>query len=124
MIVSNGGGLITDSIEVDYADEIPNIIIDNTNRITAGGQIKTIVSGERFSLGVRVRVSQLQYRILINLLRSSQGTLYYTPEQDYSIMYPTVAFPLMVSITDIKQEFKGGVVQYISFTVTGTEYIL
>ena len=124
MIISNGGSSASDTIEILYADEVPLIKLDTTRRVSAGGDYKTIPTGERFALNVSVRVNNTNLRTLLDIIMGGSETLYYTPEEDYSTLYPTVSFPLKVSMTNYKISDYSGIQKYITFSVESVAYII
>jgi hypothetical protein len=120
MIISDGGA---NEVSIDYADEKTIINLETTTRTASGGDLKTIPTGERFRLNVKVRVDNSTLRELIDILLGDSETIYYTPEQDYSIIYPTITFPLRVSVTGVKLDDYSGDKKYISFSVVGVSYL-
>lgn len=120
MKITDGG---LNEVEIDYADEKLVIKLDTTTRTASGGDLKTLPTGERFRLKVRVRVEDDKLRQLIDILMGGSETIYYTPEEDYSTLYPTLTFPLRVSITSTKLDDYSGNKRYVSFSLVGVSYI-
>ena len=117
---------ITDGIteiEVEYADETENTIIDQSIRRTTGGSLKQQISGERFSLDVRVRVTPTTARSIKTLLMNGASRYYYEPEEDYSVLYPDVTFPVEVIVSKFNRIWNNDSFQYFTFTVDAVDYI-
>ncbi len=119
MIISDG----TTSIEIEDADENENTVIDQGTRKSAGGSLKQQISGERFSLDVRVRVSFTEARAIKDLITNNASRYYYTPEGNYDILYPDIEFPIEVIVSKFKRIWNNNNYQYFTFTVDGVDYI-
>lgn len=119
MTLSDG----TTSITIDNADETENTVIDQAVRKSAGGSLKQQISGERFSLDVRIRVTETEARAIKNLLTNNSSRYYYTPDTDYSILYPDTEFPIEVIISKYNRIWNNNNYQYFTFTVDGVDYL-
>jgi hypothetical protein len=118
MIISDG----TTDIEVLYADEIADPIIDEDSAMSAGGFIKTQRSGKRFKMDVKIRASAAEYMALLNLLTNGSPRYYFTPNDTHGI-YSDVTFPLEVGISDLKRSWDNRTYYYLDFTVESAGYI-
>jgi hypothetical protein len=113
----------TTSITVNYADEQYETILEKTSTRTAGGNIRSTTGGERFRISVRVRVTESECRSIMALLTNNAETYYYTPDTDFSTLYPDLSFPIAADISEIKREWNNNTVIYLNFTVEALGYV-
>lgn len=117
-IISNG----TTNITIDFADETIEPSIDKVNKVSAGGNLKQQVGGERFKMKVKARMTAEKYREITNLLNDRSTGYYYTTEVNHPY-YSDVVQPIPVLVSKFGQEWDNRNVHYISFDLEGISYI-
>jgi len=104
----------------------PDSILDLSTAQSAGGRLKTQVSGERFKGTETFRVTGAQLRSLYDIVKGNVFELYYTPTETPP-EYTGTSFPIKVRIENIiktvKADNNNTIYYHMTMEVTGTEYI-
>jgi hypothetical protein len=102
----------------------PGFSIEQTNKITNAGLLRTQVRGERFITLERIRTTGAELRSLLTLLTNGATTYYYTPDPVPEYMSST-DFPKAIRVQKMKRMKKtwnGREYYYIELTIEGIEY--
>lgn len=92
MILSAGTNSLT-SVGTQFDDE-PEI--EMSSSMSSGGELKTQILGERFTFSEQLRLTETEYRTLVNILKDPLHEKYYTPTKIPG--YMTAAdFPIVVT---------------------------
>ena len=115
--------------DLTYAsDETYQLPVEKTTKRSGGGNLKSITSGERLSIGVRLRLTPAQYRALLNLFSNNADNYYYTPEDStkswMSDLWPNVTWPINVNYSTISNEWNNRGYWYVVLGVDSTSYIV
>ena len=109
------------------ADEQYKPQIEKTTKRTAGGNLRSITSGERFEVIAKIRVTPTEYRSLINLLKNNSNNYYFTPEDSskawMSSIYPDITWPLNVNFDNLSRDWDNRGYWYVSMDIEGTSYV-
>ena len=118
-IISDG----TTNITLDFVDETYDPILDKSVRTSTAGRLKSQVAGERLQISAKARVTQAQYRSIMDLLNNGATAYFYTPGDNLTTYYANVTFPLEVDISKITDSFDNKKIFYIKFDVRSVSYI-
>ena len=118
-IISDG---ITDVV-LDFADETYDPLFDKSVRTSTSGRLKAQFGGERFQISVKARVTQTQFRAVINLLKSGSDSYFYTPGDQLTSLYPDIEYPIQVDLDKLESFFDNKKIFYIKFAVRSTGYV-
>ena len=121
MILSAGSNTLTTT--GDQHDDRPDI--EASFRQSAGGDLKSQISGERFTVIERIRLTGTQYRTLLDILKDDLNEKQYTPNvvPDY---LTAGDFPMTVTIPRHKKmrHVGGGDKKYyVELFIRGVSYI-
>jgi hypothetical protein len=116
-------GTTTLTIDNDNVREDEDVSFDKSTRTTAGGQLKSQVTGQRVSIDVEIRVTQAEVNSIMDLLTNGADEYYYSPKTDYSTLYPTLADPFKISVEKLKKTFDNISKYYISFQAIAVDYL-
>jgi hypothetical protein len=110
------------------SDETYQLPVEKTTKRAGGGNLKSITSGERLSIGVRLRLTPAQYRSLLNLFSNNADNYYYTPEESekswMSDLWPNVTWPINVNYSSISNEWNNRGYWYVVLGIDSTSYIV
>jgi len=108
----------------DSEENFNDFDIEKTRKMTAGGDWKSIVAGERFDIKSRFRTTPENLRLLKDLLNNGSSNYWFTPTVDWSSdLFPDITFPLRVDITKIKIEWHNGSYYYVTMDVESVSYV-
>lgn len=92
---------------------------------TAGAVWKTQVAGERMVASESLRLTEAQYRSLVNLLKANYNYLYYTPNS-IPAEYTASQFPMKVTV-DLQQKkaeaYNGAVIYHVMLDIQSAELL-
>ena len=99
--------------------------IDKSTRSTAGGNLRSITTGQRPIFTESIRVTPAQYNSLLQLLTNNATSYFYTPssDADYSELYPDITFPLAVTVLNLSKEWDNGSHFYVNMDIQGISYV-
>ncbi len=92
---------------------------------SAGAVWKTQVAGERMVASESLRLTEAQYRSLVNLLKSNYNYLYYTPAV-IPAEYTSSQFPMKVIVDLAKkasEAYSGAVIYHIKLEIQSSELL-
>ncbi len=122
-IISDG---VTD-VTIDYVDENINPVVERTTKRTAGGNLRTITSGERLDMQLNMRVTPAQYRSLLTIFTNKADNYFYTPEAStasyWSALYPSLTFPMNATFRNMKRDWDNRGYWYVQMNMESTEYL-
>ncbi len=119
MIISDG----TTDLTFEYADENIMPDIEKSTGRSASGRTKSQTAGERMSMSVKFRTTPAGYRTLLDLMTNGANEYYYTPEEDYGILYSTLTEPWNVNITNIRKEWDNKRQFYVTLNIETVDYV-
>ena len=117
-IISDG----VTSITIENVDEQIDLNLISASKLSAGGQTKNQVAGEKFKLKCKAALTGTVLRSLFNLLQNNATAYYYTAEDTHSL-YSNVTFPISCKIDKFKSKFDNRSTYYIDFNVESNDYI-
>lgn len=115
----------TTTLDIGMADERLDPILEKSSKITAGGNIRSITSGERLRIAIDCRLTPAKYRTLLNIIKSGATNYYFTPNNsttEYTDLYPNTTWPLNCNIDSIKRKWDNRSYYYVSFIVEAVSY--
>lgn len=108
----------------DSEEIIDDFDLDKTSKKTAGGDYRSVTTGERFDLTSRFRTTAANIRSLKNLLNNGATDYWFTPTRSWDDdLYTNITFPLNVNITKIKFEWYNTTVYWVTMKVESTSYV-
>ena len=119
MIISDG----TTSITIDTADGNGDFIPIKSKKITAGGEIRSRTTGNRYLVAEIFEVTGSELSDIITLINSNASTYYYTPTRTPP-EWSSSDFPMSVSIDytgKSQRVYNGSIKYYISLAIESTE---
>jgi len=120
-IISDG----TTSVDLGLCAELIDPILEKSSKRTAGGNTRSITSGERLVFSVKGRVTPTILRSAFDLLKNGASNYFYTPNDasEWEDLYDSSNFPLNCNITGLKREWDNRNYYYIMFNVESVSYV-
>jgi hypothetical protein len=115
----------TTSLDLGYVTEAIDPVLEKTTLRTAGGNLRSVTSGERLRFKAQARLSKADYRTFINLLKNGASNYFFTPtdDEEWTDLYPTTTWPLNANIYNIKRAWDNRTKFYVDFMVESVSYV-
>ena len=115
----------TTSLDLGKTTETIDPVLEKTTVRTAGGNLRSVTSGERLRFRCQARLSPANYRTFIDLLNNGASNYFFTPTDStqWTNLYGSTTWPLIANIYNIKRAWDNRSYYYVDFFVESVSYV-